>query len=121
MQSRNHGSRRKKIEKRNCKLPPPQGAKPGNLNPACSPKTDSPSMSYPLFTDDLPGDFAAGSGHLALPPGHPIPIFMGGGCLYGSTGFRRCPIPVDPDQDPPGASYEEPHDDVPIAPQGRSG
>jgi hypothetical protein len=52
MQSRNHGSRRKKIEKRNCKLPPPQGAKPGNLNPACSPKTDSPSMSYPLFTDD---------------------------------------------------------------------
>jgi hypothetical protein len=34
----------KENRKRNCKLPPPQGAKPGDLNPACSPKTDSPSM-----------------------------------------------------------------------------
>src|ERR1700730_9185293 len=38
--------------KRNCKLPGPQTPKPCNLKPARSPKNDSQSMVYPLFTDD---------------------------------------------------------------------
>src|SRR5665811_1095658 len=37
-QPRNHGSRRKKIEKRNCKVRGHQAAKPCKHNPACSPK-----------------------------------------------------------------------------------
>jgi hypothetical protein len=52
IQPRNHSSRRKQIEKRNCKLPSLEGAKPCNLKPVQAPKIDSHSAAWPLFKDD---------------------------------------------------------------------